>query len=146
MAETDADRGAIVDRHLVAGWAALAIFVALGAVLEGLHAYKAAAYLDVGSEARRLLLRLSHAHGTLIALAQLGYAFTVARAPRAASRLASGALLAALALVPAGFFLGGLFAKDGDPGLGVALVPPGALALFGAAAVTAARLARRAPF
>jgi hypothetical protein len=146
MAAPDGDPDAIAERHLLAGFVGLAVFVALGAVLEALHAYKAPSYLDVGSEARRLLLRLAHAHGTLIALAQLGYAAAIGRAPRVATRLASGAFLAALVLLPAGFLLGGLFAKDGDPGVGVALVPPGAIALFLACALTAHRLARRAPF
>jgi hypothetical protein len=45
-------------------------------------------------------------------------------------RLASRCLLGALVLMPAGFFLGGLFFYGGDPGIGVLLVPPGGLLLF----------------
>ena len=43
---------------------------------------------------------------------------------------ASRFLLAANVLLPAGFFLGGLFLHAGDPGLGILLVPLGAVALF----------------
>ena len=39
-------------------------------------------------------------------------------------------LLGALVLLPLGFFLGGVFIYGGDPGIGVILVPPGALLLF----------------
>jgi hypothetical protein len=52
--------------------------------------------------------------------------------PLAAARRASPLLVAATLLLPGGFFLGGLFLKGGDPGLGVLLVPVGALALFAA--------------
>ena len=45
-------------------------------------------------------------------------------------RLASALLMAASVLLPGGFFLGGTFVYEGDPGLGILLVPPGALCLF----------------
>ncbi|NIM42421.1 MAG: hypothetical protein GTN84_14720, partial [Hydrogenophaga sp.] len=44
--------------------------------------------------------------------------------------ITSRCLYAAAILLPAGFFLGGLFIHDGDPGLGVLLVPPAALMLL----------------
>lgn len=116
-------------RHLRVGWWSLAVFLSLGIALEALHAMKAGPYLDVGNETRRLLFRLAHAHGTLFGLVHVAYGVTLKVAPRTASPLASAALLGGLVLVPAGFFLGGLFARGGDPGVGAALVPAGALAL-----------------
>jgi hypothetical protein len=116
-------------RHLRVGFWALGVFVLLGALLEGLHATKSGFYLDEGNETRRLLWRLSHAHGTLLALVNVVYGLTVDRRPEAASALASRCLLAALILLPLGFFAGGIDARGGDPGLGAALIPAGALAL-----------------
>ena len=46
------------------------------------------------------------------------------------ARSASRALQWGAVLVPAGFLLGGLVIHDGDPGLGVMLVPVGALLLL----------------
>ena len=44
--------------------------------------------------------------------------------------VASPCLLAATLFVPGGFLLGGLVFYDGDPGLGIALLPIGALGLL----------------
>jgi hypothetical protein len=129
----------LVSRHLAAGWVGLAVYVVLGSVLEVFHATKAPLFVDAGSEATRLLLRLAHAHGTLLSLVNLAFAATLRFRPAAgAGPVASTALLAALVVLPLGFFLGALGASGGDPGLGVVLVPPGALALF-VGAVGAAR-------
>ena len=122
-----ADR--LMRRHLSAGWWGLGLYLLLGVVLEGLHATKAGLYLDVGNETRRLLFRLAHAHGTLLALVNIVYGLTIRVVPSAASALASGSLLVVLLLMPAGFFLGGIWAQGGDPGLGAVLIPAGALAL-----------------
>jgi hypothetical protein len=122
-----ADR--LMRRHLSAGWWALGCYLLLGVVLEGFHATKAGLYLDVGNETRRLLFRLAHAHGTLLAIVNILYALSIRALPSAASPLASGSLLVALLLMPAGFLLGGIWAQGGDPGLGAVLIPAGALAL-----------------
>lgn len=135
---------ASVDRHLRAGWWGLAVFVAVGAALELLHAIKAPAYVDAGRETTRLLLRLGHAHGTLLSLLNVAYALTVRARAGAATPLASASLLASLVLLPGGFLLGGIWARGGDPGLGVLLVPAGAVALFIGAIVVARRVTRRA--
>jgi hypothetical protein len=119
----------IARRHLAVGFVALALFALLGALLEGLHAFKVDAYLNVAQETRRMMLRLAHAHGTLIALVNVAFGLTVRAFPRAGSKLASSALFAALALVPLGFGLGAVGARAGDPGALVLLVPGGALAL-----------------
>jgi hypothetical protein len=127
-------------RHLRIGWWCLGVYLALGIALELLHATKAGLYLDVGNETRRLLFRLAHAHGTLIGLVNVAYGLTVKSSPRAASALASGGLLGGLVLVPLGFFLGALWARGGDPGLGAALVPAGALALVVGVVVIGAKV------
>jgi hypothetical protein len=133
---------AIADRHLRAGWWGLAAFVVLGAILELLHAIKSPLYLDAGRETTRLLLRLAHAHGTLLSLVNLAFAVTVRARPKAATSVASASLLASLVLLPGGFLLGGLWARGGDPGLGVVLVPAGA-ALLLVGALLAGRGARQ---
>lgn len=122
-------------RHLRFGWAALLGFSALGALLEVLHALKVGAYLDVGNETRRLMWRLAHAHGVLLGLLNVAFGLTLehlrGRATRGPER-ASACLLAAACLLPLGFLLGGAFAKGGDPGLPVLLVPLGIPLLLGA--------------
>ncbi len=129
-----------VRRHLRVGWFGLLVFVALGGVLEVLHAVKEPAFLNAGFETRRLLLRLAHAHGTLFSLVNVAYALTAKQRPEIATRGVSLGLLAALVLVPLGFLAGGLTAHGGDPGLPVLLVPPGAAALVVSLAVVARRL------
>jgi hypothetical protein len=131
----------LTTRHLRAGWWGLAVFVGLGAVLELLHAIKSPLFLDAGQESTRLLLRLAHAHGTLVSVINLAYAGTLRLRPAAGTPVVSVALLSALVLLPAGFFLGALGASGGDPGLGALLVPPGALALFVGAAAAGRRSA-----
>ncbi len=120
-------------RHLRLGWYALLAFLTLGVVLEALHGFKIGLYLDAGNEARRLSLRLAHAHGALLGVVHVVYGLTLASrvAPdlRSASR-ASPCLSAALVLLPGGFLLGGSFARGGDPGPLVMLVPVGAVLLF----------------
>jgi hypothetical protein len=127
----------IVSRHLRIGYWALALFVTLGLALEGMHAFKVGAYLDVGNETRRLLWRLAHAHGTLLALLHVGYALTVRARPAAARPLASAGLTAALVLIPGGFFAGGIAVHGGDPSPAVLAVPAGFVALVVALVTTA---------
>jgi hypothetical protein len=125
------------------GWGSLLLFVCLGLVLESLLAFKVGAYVDVDSEARRMMWRLAHAHGTGLALVNVAYGLTVKSFPVASDALASGCLVTALFLVPAGFFGGGLGVHGGDPGILVFLVPPGAIALIvGIARVARATLSR----
>lgn len=119
------------DRHLRFGWWSLFGFLSLGILLEVLHGFKLGWYLDANNEMRRLMLTLAHAHGTLLALVNIAAGLTL-RAVKG-FELARGyslALLWGAALLPAGFFLGGIIIHDGDPGLGVLLVPVGALLLL----------------
>lgn len=131
-------------RHLVFGWWSLLVFLALGLALEALHGFKLRWYLDVGNETRRLMLTLAHAHGTLLALVHLAFAATLEPRPPSGSAFVSRALLGASVLLPGGFALGGLFVYDGDPGLGVLLVPAGALLLLAAVLRRAWSASRRA--
>jgi hypothetical protein len=133
------DAAKIARRHIRVGLWSLAAFVVLGAALETFHAYKSPFYLDAGHETTRLLLRLAHAHGTLLSLVQIVYGVVVNARPAVASRIASGALLASLVLIPIGFLLGGTAAHGSDPGLPIALVPPGALALVVGLVIAARR-------
>ena len=119
--------------HFGFGWWGLLFFLSMGLGLELLHGLKLGFYLDVSNETRRHLWTLSHAHGGLISLTHLGFAATAAFLPNwsgPGKTWASRCLIGALALVPGGFFLGGLFIHSGDPGLGIFLLPPGGLLLF----------------
>ena len=75
----------------------------------------------------------------LIALVNLAFAATWRSLDDASAipRLASPCLLAAGVLMPAGFLLGGLVVYDGDPGLGILLLPLGAALLVGGIGATA---------
>lgn len=131
---------AVARQHLRWGWTMLALFAALGMALEGLHGFKIGWYLDVGNEARRLMFRLGHAHGTLLGLLNLALALSVSRLPSltAARRSwASRGMRIASVLMPGGFLAGGLVVYEGDPGLAVVLVPIGAAALVMALALLA---------
>jgi len=130
--------------HVRLGWIALAVFVTLGLVLEALHGFKLAWYVDVGAENRRLMLTLGHAHGSLLGLLNLGFAATRRwLGPGLPLTVSSWGLRLATVLLPAGFLLGGLVLAGTDPGLGVLLVPVGGLALL--AAVIAAAVASFGP-
>lgn len=122
-----------VRRHLRFGWWALLLFLSLGLTLEAFHGFKIDWYLSVAHETRRLLWRLAHAHGALLALVNLLFAATLPALDgftAGARDLASKSLLAASVLMPAGFFLAGFGVVGGDPGLSIVLVIPGGLALF----------------
>ncbi|MEW6302387.1 MAG: hypothetical protein AB1705_02890 [Verrucomicrobiota bacterium] len=131
--ETEAnEREATARRHIMAGWWAVLLFLTLGIVLELLHGFKVGWYLNVGNSTRRLMWTLAHAHGTLIGLLNVAFGLTVRHLnwQGRSLALASTALLCGAILLPGGFFLGGVVIYDGDPGLGILLVPVGAFALL----------------
>ena len=131
--------GGVVEFHLNLGWWLLLLFVVMGVFLESLHGFKVAWYLNVGQESRRLLWRLAHAHGTFLAIVNIAFAATVwIRNWGGNQRIwfASRLLLAATVLVPAGFFLGGMTFYANDPGLGIILLPIGAVLLIIALGLT----------
>jgi hypothetical protein len=124
---------AVARRHHILGWSALLLFLSLGSLLEAFHGFKIDFYLDPGNKLRRQLWTLAHAHGTLLALIQIGFAAGVERFgvwTAGRLKLASFFLLDAAVFVPLGFFLGGIKPSDSDPWIGILLVPIGALLLF----------------
>jgi hypothetical protein len=126
-------------RHLRLGLWALLLFLSLGGALEALHGFKLGWLLDVGHEARRLSLRLAHAHGALLGVLHALFGLLLAselRPSERCARRASACLSAALLLLPGGFLLGALFARGGDPGPGILLVPAGGALLFAGIAFT----------
>jgi hypothetical protein len=128
-------------RHLKFGWYSLLVFLTLGICLEGLHGFKADFYLNVDNETRRLMWRLAHAHGTLLALVNIVFAVSVTELQTQAKQLqlASSCFIVSALLLPLGFLGAGAFAHGGDPGMMVLLVPLAALLLF-TAVLTVARL------
>jgi hypothetical protein len=128
----------VARRHHLLGWGALLLFLSMGALLEFLHGFKLGFYLDPGHRLRRELWTLAHAHGTLLALVQIGFAAGLTRFGRWTAgrlKLVSFFLLDAAVLIPLGFFLGGLWPSETDPWAGILLIPPGAMLLFIAVAL-----------
>ena len=125
----------LATRHFRFGWLSVAVFGTLGLLLESLHGFKVGAYLDASNETRRLMWTLAHAHGTLLGLVHVAFAATLRLADPAPRRLATASryLVWASLLLPGGFFLGGIRFYAGDPGVGVVLVPIGAVLLIAAA-------------
>ena len=143
--DEDAFRRRLVRAHFRVAWAGLFAFAALGLVLESLHGFKSADYLGVGSETRRLMWTLAHAHGVGLSLVQMGFAVTSAlcvELPNRLLALASRLLNLAFVLIPFGFLLGGIATYGADPGVGVFLVPVGGVLLLGGVGAVAWGLLR----
>ena len=122
-------------RHLRFGWWSLLVFATFGLILEGLHGFKARLYLDVSNETRRLLWTLAHAHGLGIGVVHVLFGLMLRGThdlPSLTVRRVSWSLMTASVLLPGGFFLGGVAFYSGDPGLGIVLVPAGAILLLAA--------------
>lgn len=122
-----------LQRHCRFGWWSLLVFAAFGLTLEILHGFKVRAYLDVGNDTRRLMWTLAHAHGVLLSLVHVVVGLSAGMLSGAAierQRLISRCLVGATIFMPGGFFLGGLLFYSGDPGLGIVLVPVGAVLLL----------------
>ena len=175
MTVREGDARTYVRRHLRFGWWSLLVFLTLGIVLEAMHGFKVAWYINVGMETRRLMWRLAHAHGAFLGLVHVALAMSIhltcvvsptpptteahpSQASRQARRRnkadrgqskpgpkritswhhwASRSLMGASVALPGGFFLGGLVVRGGDPGLGILVLPVGALLLFLAVLSTA---------
>ena len=129
-----------VRRTLSTGWWLLAVSLPLGVTLEALHGLKVEAYL--ASQTRRELWRLAHAHGTLLGILCLVFGALAERhvAPSVRRTVAWQLTWGAISM-PLGFFFGGILNSEGDPSLGIVLVPVGAGLLF-AALTRAARTSR----
>jgi hypothetical protein len=135
----------LIRRHLAFGWWSLAVFTALGLVLEAAHGLKLGWYLDAGAATRRLSFTLAHAHGTLLGVIHIAFALSLGRIRMSdvAVARASFALRAATVLLPLGFLLGGLAFYAGDPGFAIALVPPSGALLLVALVVIARAVSSR---
>lgn len=134
------------ERHHRLSLALLAVFLASGLWLEAMIGLRAAGWVD--DPLRREFLRLGHAHGGLLALVNLGLAWSIGqlKTPEPwAGKVRLAALLGAL-LVGAGFMAGGLTHGPTDPGPPILVVPAGALLLLSAVvAVALLRPTDRAP-
>lgn len=132
-------RETLASRHVRFGWSLIFVYVLLGLVLESLHGFKVALYLDVANEARRLVWTLAHTHGTLIGVLNLLFAYGVDRLSLSESmfKVASLAFVGAGVLMPLGFFLGGIVVYGGDPGLPILLAPVGGAILVVAVGLSA---------
>jgi hypothetical protein len=123
----------LIRRHLAIGWWSLLLFSTLGLLLEMLHGFKVAAYLDVGNETRRLMWTLAHAHGTLLGLIHIAFAATLGTVTTFSpeqQQTISKTLVAATIVLPGGFFAAGIRFYSGDPGIAAAIVPVGAALLL----------------
>ncbi len=123
------------------GWVSVAVWMTVGLLLEGLLGYKAPSYLN--DPQRRELFRLAHSHGTLFGVVLIAAALTsqwFAVSPLMAQR----ALRIGAMIMPVGFLLAGIWHPEGDPGLAIWLVPPGALlVIFGVVAIALSLKANR---
>ena len=131
-----------IGKTLRTGWLLLAIALPLGVTLEALHGFKVQAYL--ASETRREMWRLAHAHGTLLGILCLVFAAVAdAHVPQPIRARVAALIRWGAVLMPLGFFLGGVLNSEGDPSLGILLVPVGALLLV--VALVRVALTPRAP-
>jgi hypothetical protein len=134
----------LVERLLLQGWVSIAIWMSFGLLLEGLLGYKIPAFLEDGQ--RRELFRLAHTHGTLLSLVLVAAALCVRLFEIRPPAVAVAALRLGAVLMPLGFLLGGIWHPEGDPGVGIWLVPPGALmVIFGAIATALASRKKASP-
>ena len=134
-APTEAPRP--LERLLLQGWVSIAGWMSFGLLLEGLLGYKIPAFLEDAQ--RRELFRLAHTHGTLLALVLIAAALCGRLFDIRPPSVALAALRLGAVLMPLGFLLGGIWHPEGDPGVGIWLVPPGALmVIFGAIATAMA--------
>lgn len=92
--------------------------MAFGTLIESFLGFRSEALRD---ELRREMWSLAHFHGAMLAIVNIVYARGAAHA------LGSSFLIAGSLLMPLGFFIGGMWHPEGDPGLGILLVPIGAL-------------------
>lgn len=134
-------------KHVRFGWLMLAAFAIAGITLEGFHGLKTGWYLEDAYETRRLLFTLGHAHGALLGLINIVFGVVTAVLGGNLPRLlqVSRLLSVGTVLLPAGFLLGGIGLYGADPGVGIYLVPIGALCVLAAFVVAAFSSASRTP-
>ena len=113
------------------GWISLAAWIVFGLLIEGLIGFRSPVLLD--DSTRRDMFRLAHAHGTLLNLVLIAAAICARLDLIRPSQVSSISLRCAVVLLPVGFLLGGVWHYRDDPGLGIFLVPIGAILLLSAA-------------
>ena len=116
------------------GWASLALWIAFGILIEGLIGFRIPALVD--DPIRRDMLRLAHAHGTLLNLVLLTAAICARLEMIQLTRFSALNLRLAALILPIGFLFAGLWHYRDDPGLGIFLVPIGAVLLLVAVIAT----------
>ncbi len=117
------------------GWISLALWISFGLLIEALIGFRTPALMD--DPVRREMFRLAHAHGTLLNLVLIVAAICARLEWTSFTLLSALALRAAVVLIPAGFLLSGIWHFKDDPGLGIFLVPAGAVLLLFAALMLA---------
>ena len=110
------------------GWISLAAWIVFGLLIEGLTGFRSPVLLD--DSTRREMFRLAHAHGTLLNLVLIAAAICAKLDLVRLGTIASLGLRSAVVLLPAGFLLAGIWHFKDDPGLGILLVPIGAVLLL----------------
>jgi len=110
------------------GWISLAAWIVFGLLIEGLIGFRSPVLLD--DSTRREMFRLAHAHGTLLNLVLIAAAICAKLDLVRLGPIASLGLRSAVVLLPAGFLLAGIWHFKDDPGLGILLVPIGAVLLL----------------
>jgi len=115
------------ERHLRLSIGVVAIFLASGLWLEAMFGLRARGWMD--DDLRREFLRLGHAHGGLLGLVNVALSVAMARlaTPETWARKVRVAALFGGLLVGLGFFGGGLWHGQTDPGPLVLVVPAGAM-------------------
>lgn len=112
-------------------WISLALWIAFGILLEGFRAFRSPAVLD--DAVRQDMFRLAHSHGTLLNLVLLAAAICSRLEMIRLGPMASLGLRSSVILLPLGFLLGGSWHFKDEPGLGILLVPIGAVILLASA-------------
>ena len=123
------------------GWISLAAWIVFGILIEGFIGFRTPAVLD--DSVRRDMFRLAHVHGTLLNLVLIAAAICARLELIRIGRIASLGLRLSVVLLPVGFLLGGIWHFKDDPGLGIFLVPIGALLLLATALQLSFSAARR---
>jgi len=113
------------------GWISLAAWIVFGLLIEGLIGFRSPVLLD--DSTRREMFRLAHAHGTLLNLVLIAAAICAKLDLVRLGPIASLGFRSAVVLLPAGFLLAGIWHFKDDPGLGILLVPIGAVLLLAVA-------------
>ena len=86
------------------------MFGGFGLVLETLHGFKVALYMDLTNDTRRLMWTLAHAHGVGLALVHIliRLGLQLDRRGQPGGPTGVRCLMAASVLLPGGFFAGGV--------------------------------------